>query len=89
MFTLLVIHSEDFWKWIVGPMSLFILEKIYLLRRHLPNYGRTHLISVRIEDNDVVTLNIERPKNFKFRTGEYINICLPNVCKFLVIICLK
>jgi hypothetical protein len=81
IFILLVIHAKEFWKWAVGPMSLFILEKIYLLKRHLPNYGRTRLKLARIEDANVITLIIERPKYFAFRTGEYINVCLPNIGK--------
>jgi len=81
IFILLVLHAEDFWKWSIGPMSLLILEKIYLLKRHLPKYGRTRLISIRLEDENVITLIIERPANFVFHVGEYINICLPNIGK--------
>ncbi|CAF1039072.1 unnamed protein product [Adineta steineri] len=79
IFILLVIHAQNFWKWSIGPMTLFCLEKVYLLKRHLPQYGRTRLISVRIEDDHVLSLIIERPVNFNFHVGEYINICLPNI----------
>jgi hypothetical protein len=82
IFILLVIHAPNFWKWAIGPMSLFVFEKIYLLKRNLPKYGLTRLISVKIEDEHVLTLIIERPTNFQFHTGEYINICLPNISKF-------
>ncbi|CAF0735990.1 unnamed protein product [Adineta steineri] len=79
LFLLLIVHSRDFWKWTLVPMTLYILEKIYLLKRYLPTYGRTRLISVKIEDKNVLTLIIKRPKIFNFHTGEYINICLPNI----------
>jgi len=82
IFILLIIHAETFWKWAIGPMCLLFFEKIYLLKRHLPKYGRTRLMSVRIEDEHVLSLIIERPINFNFRIGEYINICLPNISKF-------
>ncbi len=59
IFILLIIHAKQCWQWTVGSMSLLIIEKIYLLKRHLPNYGRTRLISVCIEDKNVLTLNIE------------------------------
>jgi hypothetical protein len=88
IFILLIIHAQDFWKWSIGPMSLLFFEKLYLLKRHLPKYGRTRLISVRIEDEQVISLMIERPANFHFHTGEYINICLPNISKFLCFISL-
>jgi hypothetical protein len=84
VFILLVIHAHEFWKWAFGPMSLFMLEKIYLLRRYLPKYGRTRLKLVRIEDDNVITLIIERPEHFTFHIAEYINVCLPNVGKFFV-----
>ncbi len=81
IFILLIIHARDFWKWAIGPMSILFVEKIYLFKRHLPKYGRTRLISVRIEDEHVLSLIIERPSNFHFHIGEYINICLPNIGK--------
>ncbi|CAF2563567.1 unnamed protein product [Rotaria sp. Silwood2] len=28
-FVFLIIHAENFWKWIVGPLSLLLLEKIH------------------------------------------------------------
>jgi uncharacterized membrane protein YtjA (UPF0391 family) len=83
LFILLIIHAKDFWKWAIGPMFLLVFEKIYLFsRRHLSKYGRTRLISVRIEDEHVLSLIIERPVNFNFHIGEYINICLPKIGKF-------
>ncbi|CAF0844651.1 unnamed protein product [Adineta steineri] len=81
IFILLVIHAPDFWKWAIGPMVLFCFEKIYLFKRHLPKYGRTKLISIRIEDEHVLSLMIEKPSNFNFHVGEYINICLPNIVR--------
>jgi hypothetical protein len=81
IFILLVIHSPNFWKWAIGPMTLLFIEKIYLFKRHIPKYGRTRLISIRIEDDHVLSLIIERPVNFNFHVGEYINICLPNISK--------
>jgi hypothetical protein len=86
IFILLVIHARDFWKWVIGPMTLFFLEKIYLCRRYFPGNGRTRLISVIIEDPNVMTFIIERPKNFHYHVGEYVNICLPNIGKFRFLI---
>ncbi|CAF4304148.1 unnamed protein product, partial [Adineta steineri] len=79
IFILLVLHAPNFWKWASGPMVLFCFEKIYLFKRYLPKYGRTKLISIRIEDEHVLSLMIEKPSNFNFHVGEYINICLPNI----------
>lgn len=81
IFILLIIHAETFWKWSIGPMSIFLIEKLYLLKRYWSKYGRTHIKSVRLEDERVITLYIKRPNNFRFRIGEYINICLPKISK--------
>ncbi|CAF1301842.1 unnamed protein product [Adineta steineri] len=81
IFILLVLHAPNFWKWAIGPMVLFCFEKIYLFKRYLPKYGRTKLISIRIEDEHVLSLMIEKPSNFNFHVGEYINICLPNIVR--------
>jgi uncharacterized membrane protein YtjA (UPF0391 family) len=39
IFILLIIHSKDFWKWSIGPMSLLFLEKIYLFKRNLSKHS--------------------------------------------------
>ncbi len=84
IFILLVIHSVEFWKWAIGPTTLLVMEKIYSLKRYLPTHGRTRLRSVRFEDQKVVTFIIERPAHFTFRTGNYINICFPNIGKYFL-----
>ncbi|UJR38252.1 hypothetical protein I4U23_030925 [Adineta vaga] len=81
IFILLVIHAPDFWKWAIGPMTLLFLEKIYSLKRYSSSYGRTRLRLIRFEYNNLLTLIIERPVRFNFRTGNYINICLPKIAK--------
>ena len=79
IFVLLVIHSREFWKWVVGPTFLFLCEKLYTLKRYLASNGRTRLISVKIEDEFTFSLTIKRPPRFNFRTGDYVNICFPGI----------
>ncbi|CAF1075995.1 unnamed protein product [Rotaria sordida] len=79
-FVFLIIHAENFWKWIIGPLSLFLLEKIYsILTRYSSRSGRTYLHSVTIEQSNVISLTIHRPKNFSFKPGDYMSINLPRV----------
>ncbi|CAF1105211.1 unnamed protein product [Rotaria sordida] len=82
IFILLVIHSEEFWKWACGPMFLFICEKLYLLKRYLPQKGRTHLKKVTIEDDNTISFTIVRPPYFNFNTGDYVNICFPRIVSY-------
>ncbi|UJR09322.1 hypothetical protein I4U23_013565 [Adineta vaga] len=82
-FVLLILHAENFWKWIVGPLSLFLLEKSYsILTRYSVRSGRTYLHSATIEQSNVISLNIHRPKNFTFQPGDYISINLPRVALY-------
>ncbi|CAF1133458.1 unnamed protein product [Adineta steineri] len=79
-FVILIIHAENFWKWIIGPLSLFLIEKLYsVLKRYSSHSGRTYLRFVTIEQSNVISLNINRPKNFTFKPGDYITINLPRV----------
>ncbi|CAF1531995.1 unnamed protein product [Rotaria sp. Silwood1] len=82
MFILLIIHSEDFWIWACGPMFLFLCEKIYLLKRYLPQKGRTHLKRITIEDDNTISFIIVRPPYFNFNTGDYVNICFPRIVSY-------
>ncbi|CAF4611558.1 unnamed protein product [Rotaria sp. Silwood1] len=82
MFILLIIHSEDFWIWTCGPMFLFLCEKIYLLKRYLPQKGRTHLKRITIEDDNTISFIIVRPPYFNFNTGDYVNICFPRIVSY-------
>ncbi|CAF1196565.1 unnamed protein product [Adineta ricciae] len=82
-FILLILHAGNFWKWIVGPLSLFLLEKTYsILTRYSVRSGRTYLHSATIEQSNVISLNIHRPKNFTFQPGDYISINLPRVALY-------
>ena len=63
-------------------MWLF-LEKLYsYYTRYSSHKGRTYLNSVTIEQSNVISLNIHRPKNFSFRPGDYITISLPRVALY-------
>ncbi|CAF1211376.1 unnamed protein product [Adineta ricciae] len=79
-FIFLILHAGNFWKWIIGPLSLFLIEKAYsILKRYSSSSGRTYLRSVTIEQSNVISLNIHRPKNFTFRPGDYLTINIPSV----------
>lgn len=79
IFILLIIHAPHFWKWSIGPMSIFCVEKLYLLKRYISGYGRTRIVSVRLETENILTIFIKRPNHFEFHVGDYVNICLPNL----------
>ncbi|CAF3973602.1 unnamed protein product [Rotaria sp. Silwood2] len=79
----LIIYINKLNKWIIGPLSLLLLEKFYsLLTRYSSRSGRTHLHSVTIEQSNVISLCIHRPKYFTFKPGDYVTINLPRVALY-------
>lgn len=60
-------------------MCLFLLEKLYGLKMCLPSYGKTFLLECIIEDENVLTLIMQRPQHFRYKTGDYVYICLPSI----------
>ncbi|CAF4737076.1 unnamed protein product [Rotaria socialis] len=79
-YILLIIHAPNCWKWIIGPLFIFFLEKVYsIVTRYSSRNGRTYIHSVRIEQSNVISLNIHRPKHFNFQSGDYISINIPRV----------
>ncbi|CAF4221190.1 unnamed protein product, partial [Adineta steineri] len=82
-YIVLIVHARVFWKWIIAPFTLFVLEKIYSnLTRYSSDNGRTYILSVTIEPSNVICLYIHRPKNFRFKAGDYISINLPRIALY-------
>lgn len=79
-YILLIIHAKNFWKWFVGSFFLMVLERILRLYRMLSRkYGRTFIKNIYLLDSSVLKLVIPRPKNFKYYSGDYIFVNIPNV----------
>ncbi|CAF4235310.1 unnamed protein product [Rotaria sp. Silwood2] len=71
-FVCLIIHASGFWKWVIAPLTVFALEKIYsILKRYSSSSGRTYLLYVTIERSNVISLTIYRPKNFIIALYEF------------------
>ena len=50
---LLVLHAPDFWKWIVGPAAIFLLEMFYRQVMQLIGVGKTTISQARLStDSD-------------------------------------
>ncbi|XP_064605712.1 NADPH oxidase 5-like [Liolophura sinensis] len=77
----LVIHAPNFWKWLVGPAILYLLQKLWPLLK-----GRGESISIiksiRSVDSKISEVIIKRPRRFKFNAGDYIFIKIQAIAKF-------
>ena len=79
---LLIFHSPNFWIWFIAPCSIFLLEKIYRIAKTFSEKGKTQTKLGLILASKVVHLVIKRPRNFKFKAGDYIFINIPAITKY-------
>ncbi|NXG17011.1 NOX5 oxidase, partial [Grallaria varia] len=77
IWTLLILHGPQFWKWFVVPGSLFVLEKVlgWAWRRA----GGLHIVEVNLLPSKVTHLVIQRPKSFRFKPGDYVYLNVPAI----------
>ena len=79
---LLLFHSPNFWIWFVAPCSIFFLERIYRIAKTFSEKGKTETKLGLILASKVVHLVIKRPRNFKFKAGDYIFVNIPAITKY-------
>ena len=77
-FIIMLLHAPDFWKWVVLPGLLFLVE--ILLR----NRKCTHHVSVQALHalpSGVTRVRLDRPAHFKFRAGDYLFVQIPVIAR--------
>uniref|UniRef100_A0A8C6TDF8 NADPH oxidase, EF-hand calcium binding domain 5 n=1 Tax=Neogobius melanostomus TaxID=47308 RepID=A0A8C6TDF8_9GOBI len=80
VWTLLIIHCANFWKWFVVPGLVFILEKIVGMARS--RMGSLYIAEVNLLPSKVTHLVISRPQFFQFKPGDYVYINIPTIAKY-------
>ncbi|OQV13433.1 NADPH oxidase 5 [Hypsibius exemplaris] len=80
---LLILHSDKFWKFIIVPGTIYILEKISMTRcvRQLIG-GEFYIKDVVLWQSGVTQLTMNHPPCFNFNPGDYIFINIPNIAWF-------
>ena len=78
---LLILHAPDFWKWIVGPAVIFLLEMVYRQVTHMMGTGKTTISEGKILPSKVTNLVINKPPNFHFSPGDWVFIKIPTIAK--------
>lgn len=82
-FILLFVHCTNFWKWFILPFFLVLIERVYtLVRVKSIKFGETYIKEVNLLSSNVTNLVITRPKNFKFKAGDYVFVNIPDIAKF-------
>lgn len=77
-FVVCLLHAPNYWKWLLFPGILFIIEKYLRLRTiNLPSFIR----EARILPSEVINLVIEKPAHFHHKPGDFIFIQIPEIAK--------
>ncbi|OWA53364.1 NADPH oxidase 5 [Hypsibius exemplaris] len=73
----LIVHTTYFWRYLVFPLSILLLEKAYKYFKVLRWSGETRIIEVNLLPTNVTQLIITRPKSFNYNPGDYVYIKVP------------
>ncbi|NXT17600.1 NOX5 oxidase, partial [Syrrhaptes paradoxus] len=77
VWTLLLLHGPQFWKWFVVPGSLFALEKAVGLAGR--RAGGLRILEVNLLPSKVTHLVIQRPQFFHYEPGDYVYLNIPAI----------
>uniref|UniRef100_A0A672ZL10 NADPH oxidase, EF-hand calcium binding domain 5 n=1 Tax=Sphaeramia orbicularis TaxID=375764 RepID=A0A672ZL10_9TELE len=80
VWSLLMVHCANFWKWFVVPGLVFLLEKIVGIA--VSRMGSLYIVEVNLLPSKVTHLVIKRPQFFHFKPGDYIYINIPVIAKY-------
>jgi len=79
--TLLIFHAPEFWKWILAPGIIFMLEITYRVLSSLMGKGKTSIFAGVVLPSRVTNLIIRRPHNFNFSPGDWVFVKIPAIAK--------
>ena len=47
-YVLLILHAPNFWKWAIGPLLLYILERLYRFLSLFVGHGYSHIVDADV-----------------------------------------
>jgi hypothetical protein len=56
-YVLLILHAPDFWKWAIGPLFLYILERLYRFLSLFVGHGYSHIVDADVLPSRFVIFN--------------------------------
>ena len=80
-YVLLVLHAPEFWKWLLVPGMIFLLELTYRILSSLMGKGKTNIFAGVVLPSKVTNLIIKRPHNFNFTPGDWVFVKIPAIAK--------
>ncbi|XP_049761768.1 NADPH oxidase 5 isoform X1 [Elephas maximus indicus] len=77
---LLIAHGPNFWKWLLVPGILFLLEKVIGLV--VSRMAAVCIVEVNLLPSKVTHLIIKRPPLFHYRPGDYLYLNIPSIARY-------
>uniref|UniRef100_A0A0K0DSC4 NAD(P)H oxidase (H2O2-forming) n=1 Tax=Strongyloides stercoralis TaxID=6248 RepID=A0A0K0DSC4_STRER len=75
-----LLDSPKFWYQMLGPLILFIIDKIIGMRQQ---YKQLRIIEAAILPSDIIYIQFKRPHSFNFYSGQWVRISCPDIsCPF-------
>ena len=79
---LLVLHAPVFWKCILLPGVIFLLEKSSTMFAIYRGRGKTTILEGVPLASRVTKLVVQRPPKFKFTAGDYVFVRIPEISAY-------
>ncbi|XP_021566277.1 NADPH oxidase 5 [Carlito syrichta] len=80
MWLLLIVHGPNFWKWLLVPGTMFLLEKTVGLV--VSRMSALCIEEVHLLPSKVTHLLIRRPPLFHYRPGDYVYLNIPTIARY-------
>lgn len=76
---LALVHGPRFWRWLLGPLCIFVVDQLWRMRRASMV---VRVISGELLPSDVLALKLEKPSGFSHHAGGYVYFKCPEVSAF-------
>ncbi|KAM4831898.1 NADPH oxidase 5 [Urocitellus parryii] len=80
LWILLILHGPNFWKWLLVPGILFLLEKAMGLIKS--RMAPLSIVEVNLLPSKVTHLILQRPPLFHYRPGDYLYLNIPTIARY-------
>ncbi|XP_029430304.1 NADPH oxidase 5 [Rhinatrema bivittatum] len=80
IWVLLVLHCPNFWKWLVVPGFVFVLEKVIGIA--VSHSRALYIVETNLLPSKVTHLVIKRPQSFHYKPGDYVYVNIPVIAKY-------
>ena len=70
------VAAQTYWKWIIAPALLLVVEKVFKFYKMIAY--RYEILKLRVSSG-VIELELKRPRNFMYTAGQYAVLNIPQI----------